>query len=373
MSSCWCACAGHNQRWLSVLVFLWLTGCSPAPEGNGDARTLLAGWADSEPKEMRVEQPASLVRLFSEARNKELLLDWAEQYPFRFIRLLSHLKDRAFYEQFADHVVSSGKSFTMINLLAANATATASRMLALIRQKEHRDLRTKVSGVELKRASELQDVLVLEGESKDHFWRGGAMVVAQSSCHLAVATAGHNVLNNNAGLRTPLNQLRLLWHGKTLVITEAFPLVKPQRAVRDWVILLATKPRCDDEPDFPEIALKEQGQLPQGGLRVSLYCHHQAEHDPVSSLYREQCHIYPTDAGVLEHYKDQPPGKLGVHTCRSVTGSSGCPVMYEDSDKRYFLGMQIEGDRLTGAGIARLVGDDFSAAIRQVRERLQAE
>ena len=96
-----------------------------------------------------------------------------------------------------------------------------------------------------------------------------------------------------------------------------------------------------------------------------MVCWQQGKHDLTPHLYRESCRLYPPQQA-LSIYADKTDMSLGVHTCVSEPGSSGCPLIYQVDDKTYLAGIQIEGDSLTGAGIGRLYTNGFQSSVESV-------
>ena len=358
------------MRCLAILSVCLVLSCGTAKDEIESATKVLDRWGRMEANPVSTAHQKQINQLFLDAANLNLLLSWALQHPAQFSQRLSYFKEAAFYHSFAELVVEGGKSFALIEMLIGSPSLEAERLLKAIRARENLDARIKVSAQTKSSAIVLQSIIALEGETATTAWRGAALLVAQNRCQVALVTAGHNVLDGRGELRAPLSQLYLHLPGGKQTITEVFPQTSPIPSAQDWAILVANKNRCADQ--FESLALEPWPfqQIPEQGLDVSLFCFHQSQSDVIPSLYAEQCRIYPSETGVLKYYANQPAGKLGIHTCQSVTGSSGCPVLYNDGEQNYFLGMQIEGDRLTGAGIARLVRDDFAKAIRQVKARL---
>jgi len=70
---------------------------------------------------------------------------------------------------------------------------------------------------------------------------------------------------------------------------------------------------------------------------------------------------------VLDHYAQKVGKPLLIHSCVSEFGSSGCPLFVEEDYSYRFLGTQIEGDSVTGAGIVRIFSDEYAQALEQVK------
>ncbi len=370
MSSCFRGCISAAWRCLILLSVPVLFSCGAKQDAEVEVREVLEKWARPDAINTASKPTENLVQLFSGQENITILLDWAIQHPARFIPLLDYLKDPELLERFASLAVARGKSFIMMELLAQQSSNEATLLLAAIKKIEHFDARVKVPVRDRHNNPVLQRVVAFEGENDRHAWRGGALVVAENECRIALATAGHNILGEQGELRTSLNQLRLHLKNEKLPVSEVFPLSSPVQSAEDWIILMVDKPRCSKGINYPDMALATDQSIPKTGLEINLYCFYQSGAELIPSLHREQCQIYPTRSGVLSHFTEYADGKLGIHTCQSETGSSGCPVFYIEDGTAYFMAMQIERDRPTGAGIARMVRDDFAQAVSLVQKRL---
>lgn len=300
----------------------------------------------------------------------ELLIDWALSHPQSFSNLLEHLNaNKNFLQNLSKQIAEQGKSFVFLERFSARDSQEMAALLDCIKGIEQQDHRTKVTAHQQTLSSSPQGIAGLTGEFDGVRWQGAAFVLAQSECQLGLATAGHNVVGMDGLMRAPLANLSIQLRGLHHALVEVLPIHSPRQPEQDWTLLIANKIGCGRDYAEPIQSVGYHNTLPEQGLAVGLYCYHQGLQDVMPSLYAEQCRIYPTNAGVLDYYADKPPGQLGIHTCFSERGSSGCPILFHDKLDTYFLGTQIERDATTGAGIVRLFSDEFAQALEDLRER----
>lgn len=343
---------------------------TPSPERKAElASAILGRLASQPPANWSAEKIDLLKDQLPETAVTDILIDWALRYPSRFVELLKQLRGDTFNRNFAQRIAEQGRSFVFIERFSGLKGVGVEKLLKHIAQVEQRDRRTKVPAHKLSLESPLRRIARLEGEFDGVKWQGAAVLLAQSRCQLGFATAGHNVLNGEGVLRAPPENIKLNIGGVKHALVEALPTHPPSQPEQDWTLLIADKPYCGKEYNQAELAFTDDRPLPQQGLQVGLYCYHQSSTDVMASLYQEQCRIYPSDAGVLDYYRAKPPGRLGIHTCFSEKGSSGCPILFRENQKAYFVGTQIEGDAETGAGIARLFSDEFAQALTYLQQR----
>lgn len=350
---------------LVPLLLAGLTTCFSEPPGERDkaqaVSEYLAEFLQATPGDA-ARHTERLNQLLKDNRALDRLVAWSLQYPQGFALLLPTIDNEEFTRRFSRRVVAQGKSFVFLERFAQNRAPAMSAMRDRVRQLEGRDRRTMVVGKELSHSA-LQRIARLNGKAAGVSWSGAAVLVTQSECRLGFITAGHNVVDRHGQLRTPLDNFRLSLADRPHKVLQVLPIQASAAPEQDWALLVAEKVRCGDHYPEAELAIAPNRRLPARGMAVGLYCFHQGERDVMPSLYQESCRIYPTDAGVLDYYANRPAGQLGVHTCLSEKGSSGCPILFQENRMTYLLGMQIERDADTGAGIARLISGEFAQAL----------
>jgi len=299
------------------------------------------------------------------------LVDWSLQNPRHFTHLLPFLDHQPFARHFAERVVVQGKRFVFLERFAERGGQQLADLAEQIRLLEGQDKRVMVRGQQAVASS--PGIARLTGEADGVRWDGAAVLVAEDACRLGLVTAGHNVVNDEGELRAPLRDFRLHIGDRAHVLLAVLPVQATRAPEHDWTLLVAEKVRCGERyPGLP-LAVAANRSVPQEGMTVALYCYHRGKWDVRPVLYREECRIYPTDAGVLDYYAGRPAGQLGVHSCVSERGSSGCPILLKKDRQTYLLGTQIERDGDTGAGIARLVSGDFAQALAALRRDFEGQ
>lgn len=321
------------------------------------------------PGNVSVSAIENLKQLVSQPSQHQLLVTWALEQPQKFASLLAVIGNDQFSRAFAGKAMEMGKSFLFLERLDPSANTEVADLLDHIRSLEHRDRRAKVSMRRLPLSSPLTRIFKFQGHDGQTQWQGAALLLAESECQLGLATAGHNLLAKKGSLRAPLEDLSVEIAGIDHPLVEVLSMQSPVQPEQDWIIAIADKVHCGKRYDRSELVISDNLRIPASGMAVGLYCFHQGDQDVMATLYQEQCQIFPTKAGVLAHYQNRSGDKLGIHSCISEKGSSGCPILYQDKGLTYFLGTQIERDSITGAGIARLFSDDFYATYEQLKSR----
>jgi len=334
-----------------------------------DAQQRLEQFATLPPTDWQTASIKRLQRLCNDAEVMALLVDWALSNPQPFTVLIGHLDEQSFRQSFVQQVVGQGKSFVFMERYSELKTVEIVALLNAITELEQQDHRTKVTAHQFSLTASLERVASFVGEYEGVRWEGAAFLLAQSKCQLGLATAGHNVIGADGAMRAPLADLSIRLRGEQLTLVEVLPIHSPMQPEQDWTLLIADKLYCGKDYTESSLQTVSTGELPETGLVVSLYCYHQGDQDVMPSLYQEQCRIYPTNAGVLDYYADRVTAQLGIHSCISEPGSSGCPILFQNNLNTYFLGTQIERDATTGAGIVRLLSDEFAQALVTLRER----
>jgi hypothetical protein len=316
-----------------------------------------------------------LAKLYNRIQDKQQVADtvvsWATRHPRRFASLASHLVMEGFAEQFAASAAAAGKTFLLVERLDGAGTAVQPVLQAMQRLDE-RDRRFKVPAYRLAPDSPLRRIARLSANHAGQGWEGGAMLLLESECQLGFAAAGHTFADESGALRAPLESFELAFAGQSYRVAEVVALQPSVAPEHDWALLVVNKEYCGRTTAPGAVALPALVEIPAAGLEVELYCYQQGPADVAAYLYQQQCRIYPSDAGVLDHYADKPKGLLGVHSCRSEKGSSGCPILLNEAGDYQFVGTQIERDSLTGAGIARLFSAEFRLALSELSARFLA-
>ena len=334
-----------------------------------DAQQRLEQFVILPPANWQTASIKRLQRLCNDSEVMALLVDWALSHPQSFTVLLAHLDEQSFRQSFVQQVVGQGKSFVFMERYSELKTVDIVALLNAITELEQQDHRTKVTAHQFSLTDSLERVASFVGEYGGVRWEGAAFLLAQSECQLGLATAGHNVIDADGTMRAPLAELSIRLRGEQLTLVEVLPIQSPTQPEQDWTLLIADKLYCGKDYTESSVQAVSTSALPEAGLAVSLYCYHQSDQDVMPSLYQEQCRIYPTNAGVLDYYAGRVTAQLGIHSCISEPGSSGCPILFQNELNTYFLGTQIERDATTGAGIARLLSDEFAQALVTLRER----
>lgn len=311
----------------------------------------------------------ALKKILSRPVELDAMLVWAQEHPKRFSALMAAIGNEKLNNMLSRRAVDMGKSFLLLERLDRSANDEVADLLVRIEELEYRDGRDKVSMRRLPLSSPLTRIVKFQGRDNQIQWKGAALLLAESECQLGLATAGHNLLTKSGSLRAPLDDLRIEIAHVDHPLVEVLSMKSPVEPEQDWIIAIADKIHCGKNYDRSELAMADKHQLPTSGLQVGLYCFHQGDQDVMSTLYGEQCQIFPAEAGVLDHYQNRSENKLGIHNCVSEKGSSGCPIFYQDQGVTYFLATQIERDSITGAGIARLFSDDFYATYERLKSR----
>ncbi len=357
----------------ALLLGLLLLGSACAPdEGELDAQIVALLERSGETGEQRAME---FSRIYSSAQDPRrvthAVVAWAAEHPQRFTEMASYLVRDGFAENFAASAAESGKLFLLLERLDSDDAALQELLRAMHRH-ENRDRRVKVPAYQLAADSAPQRIARLRGTNDSRNWQGGAMLLLESQCQLAFAAAGHTLADEFGRLRAPLDSFELVVAGRSYRVAEAEPQNSPLAPEHDWVVLIADKDECGQTVAPGVLAMPAAIDIPETGLDVELYCYHQGRSDVDAALYREQCRMYPSEAGVLDHYATKKAGLIGVHSCRSEKGSSGCPLLYNQAGALHFLGTQIERDSLTRAGIARLFSGEFRLALAAIETRFAA-
>lgn len=290
------------------------------------------------------------------------LLDWGLKNPGTFERLLQKLESDQAYIALAEQAIANGKGFLLIERFGEHQDYGIAKLVRAIRNLEQQDQRRKLTNTQVFAAPALESIAQLSGEHQGVKWQGAAFLVSESDCQLGFLTAGHNLIGAK-GSPKALEHSQLRLKGQTYQPRLVAPYASPALAENDWVLLVADKVPCTPER-FDGLSLIEEGhELNPHGEAAELYCFHQGPQDVMPALYAEACTLYPAEAGVLDLYREKPPGTLGIHGCQSDPGSSGCPLLINRPDSLSVIGIQIEGDRKTGAGIVRLIDAQVMARV----------
>jgi len=291
--------------------------------------------------------------------------------PQQFIQQFQQLSAASrtqLVQPLARYWVTQGKSFRVIESLQVLSSTEATDLVAAVRKLEQRDGRQKISDYQLTSDKVLRRVARLQGQTENHSWQGGALLMGVEQCHWFFVTAAHNVLGQDGQLRTELNRFRLSLRDAEFELTGWQAPVSSQdvlAAEQDWLILTAKGPFCDWDVHENTFAERDELVVPALGMAVEMVCWHQGKHDLKPSLYREPCRLYPPHQA-LNHYADKSAETLGIHSCVSEPGSSGCPLVRYVGGEAQLVGIQIEGDSLTGAGISRLYTQAFRRQVQRV-------
>ena len=360
----------YAKRWVAALLvtggLLVSASCDAPLQKQIKADDFIKQLDAYRPEQLSLHTIQNLQQQLSQPLPLELLVTWALDHPQKFAALMANAGNETLNTKLAAKAVEMGKSFLFLERLANPEGHVVADLLQRIELLEHRDRRSKVLSRRLELSSPLTRIVKFQGHDGQAQWQGAALLLVESECQLGLATAGHNLLTEKGALRAPLKNLNVEIGGVSHPLVELLSTQSPVEPEQDWVIAITNKTDCGKPYGSSELALADNTALPDSGMAVGLYCFHQGEQDVMASLYQEQCDIFPANAGVLDHYQNRSGNKLGIHSCVSEKGSSGCPILYQDQGATYFLATQIERDSITGAGIARLFSDDFLCVLSAV-------
>jgi|GEM_PF-1741484 len=360
---------------IGILLILFLTGCYANTASNdaalGELRQFLQDYSHGE------IAPSSAVAFMNELNPVldqsavfDQLLDWALENPDPFLILLEDLQDDFFQQSLAEYLVLQGKTFLLLEQIPEESD---SLFIGLLRELEETDSRRAVAMRSLSNNSAIKSIAQLYADGQGKSWRGGAYLVIESRCHLAFATAGHNIVDAQGKQRTDLENIQVELRNTRYEVIATSLRKSSQAPENDWIFLLVQKPRCGQITNEMQAGTNDFVPIPAEGLDASLFCYHQSDFTVSEYLHREDCRIYPAEAGRLAYYQDSQPNTLGIHSCISEAGSSGCPLMVDNGEGWEFIATQIEGDSLSGAGIARLLSGQYRAELQLIRDRLVQE
>ena len=357
-----------NARLCGIGCLLWLlVGCSPSSSPVADFELQLQTPQQYAESELEL----SLIRAYNEqaAVVVDLLLHWGVTHSAMLISLTRNQSPQLIND-LARQAVASGKSFVLIERLLAEHELQHPLLMAL-RSEEERDGR--MLALDTAVADLNRRLVSLSGRSSKTRWRGAAFIVAESRCQLGLVSAAHNLLDAEGRKRIPLSDFELGYDDESLKLVNVIAPANPYQSSQDWALLVADKPYCNEHYFSEPLAIAGPQALDATGTDVTLLCFYQGKQDTRQRIYQEVCHLNPLADNVLDYYADKEGQPLAIHGCRSDAGSSGCPILLENAGERVLLATQIEGDRQTGAGIARLVQGEFRQAIEQLAGRFAEE
>ena len=177
-------------------------------------------------------------------------------------------------------------------------------------------------------------------------FRGGGTVIHDWECSFLFATVAHAIFDLDSGKRTfEPKSLRISVAGKVHEgeqIARIFPssmdALDSLRTLVDLMLLEINKPRpCRPYPVIPPVSAVTKADLALPG-QVRMYCHD--PHRPYPCLQSQQC-------AALVQARPFPPDRYGTDalaydSCLAPFGSSGCPLVLELGQRRFFLGVQAQ-------------------------------
>ena len=224
--------------------------------------------------------------------------------------------------------------------------------------------------------AQLSSIGTLVGRTEAGSWVGGAAVIAQSDCHLAVSTAGHNIYDGHGRRTTAIDNMRVRLGALDLPVVQAHTDLTTRSTSapeNDWAVVIAKKPTCGMPFTTLEPRPLKQSQIPAAGLNVQMICYHHDSKRLKNNLASEACRMYPTgkEFGGLYSNKFQKP--VGLHSCKADLGTSGCPLVVEKDNALWFVGTQIEAHPVSGAGVARLFSDAYQRGFERAMEQMDRQ
>lgn len=216
---------------------------------------------------------------------------------------------------------------------------------------------------------------LIRGETPSGTWVGGAVAIAETSCFVAVTTAGHNIIDGQGNPTAPLHKIHVELANTRLQVVSAHtdPIhnstTPPEH---DWAVAIAEKPGCGQP--YATIAPKPLGYdgIPKRGMPVTMACIHHDTAKLRNQISAEQCRLYPPGQefqGLYSHKQGEP---VGLHSCTAHLGTSGCPLLTDrPGEQARFIGTQIEAHLTTGAGVARLFAGNYERAYQLALQEMQ--
>lgn len=222
-------------------------------------------------------------------------------------------------------------------------------------------------------ASGMQSIGILRGDTPEGAWVGGMVAIAQTACHVAATTAGHNIKDGLGKPTAPLEKISLIFAGYELpvihALTDPFE-ISTTPPEHDWAVVIAKKPTCG--MSFPVLtpkATKVSG-LPSDGAPVRMACYHHDKKELKNKLSHESCRLYAPGQKFERLYQNKQGDPLGVHNCTANLGTSGCPLIINADGQPHFIGTQIEAHYNTGAGVARLFDGQYVKAYEAALDQM---
>ncbi|QGG80334.1 hypothetical protein GH975_07025 [Litorivicinus lipolyticus] len=223
--------------------------------------------------------------------------------------------------------------------------------------------------------AQMSSIGTLVGQTPKGSWVGGAAVIAQTDCHLAVSTAGHNIYDGQGHPTTSIEKMHIRLGALRLPVVRAVtdPATRSTTAPEnDWAVVIAEKPRCGIQFTTLDPRPIKQSQLPASGLRVQMICFHHDSRRLKDSLATESCRMYPTGQHFNGLYRSKHKQPVGLHSCKADLGTSGCPLVVSNGSQLQFVGTQIEAHPSTGAGVARLFADAYERGFKIAMRAMEA-
>ena len=92
--------------------------------------------------------------------------------------------------------------------------------------------------------SGMQSIGILRGDTPEGAWVGGMVAIAQTACHVAATTAGHNIKDGMGKPTAPLEKISLIFAGVELqvihALTDPFE-ISTTPPEHDWAVVIAKK------------------------------------------------------------------------------------------------------------------------------------
>ena len=221
--------------------------------------------------------------------------------------------------------------------------------------------------------SGMQSIGILRGDTPEGAWVGGMVAIAQTACHVAATTAGHNIKDGMGKPTAPLEKISLIFAGVELqvihALTDPFE-ISTTPPEHDWAVVIAKKPTCG--MNFPVLTpqVTTASVLPSEGAAVRMACYHHDKKELKNKLSHESCRLYAPGQKFERLYQNKRGHPLGVHNCTANLGTSGCPLIINADGHPRFIGTQIEAHYKTGAGVARLFDGQYVKAYEAALDKM---
>ena len=221
--------------------------------------------------------------------------------------------------------------------------------------------------------SGMQSIGILRGDTPEGAWVGGMVAIAQTACHIAATTAGHNIKDGLGKPTAPLEKISLIFAGFELPVVHALtdPFeISTTPPEHDWAVVIAKKPTCG--MNFPVLTpqVTTASVLPSEGAAVRMACYHHDKKELKNKLSHEACRLYAPGQKFDRLYQNKRGHPLGVHNCTANLGTSGCPLIINADGHPRFIGTQIEAHYKTGAGVARLFDGQYVKAYEAALDKM---